>query len=127
MLRTSLTTAELQAGTRLLGAAVTLNDPIVSEILDIHGLDGVVIGPADLSASVGHIGEIDHPEVQRRIDTIIRKTRDKGRILGVGGGGDVATAQRWIARGAQWLQLGGDAGYLLSYARQLVVAIRSDG
>jgi 2-keto-3-deoxy-L-rhamnonate aldolase RhmA len=97
----------------------------LDEILDIPGLDGVVIGPADLSASLGHIGQIDHPEVQRAIDTIIHKTRTKGRILGVGGGDDVKTAQRWIARGAQWLQLGGDAGYLLSYTRRLVAAIRS--
>lgn len=96
----------------------------LDDILEIPGLDGVCIGPVDLSASLGIIGQIEHPRVQRACDTIISKARAKGKIVGVGGGDDVRTAQRWIERGAQWLQLGGDCGYLLSHARQTVAAIR---
>jgi 2-keto-3-deoxy-L-rhamnonate aldolase RhmA len=96
----------------------------LDEILAIPGLDGVCIGPADLSASLGVIGQIEHPSVQSAFDTIIAKTRGAGKIVGVGGGDDVRTAQRWIERGAQWLQLGGDCGYLLSHARRVVSAIR---
>lgn len=96
----------------------------LDEILDIPGLDGLVIGPADLSASLGVIGNIGHPDVQHAIDTIIEKTRRKGLIIGVGGGDDVETARRWFARGVQWMQMGGDCPYLLNYARRMIAAVR---
>jgi 2-keto-3-deoxy-L-rhamnonate aldolase RhmA len=60
------------------------------------------------------------------IDTIITKTRASGRFLGVGLNDDVAAAQRWIKRGVQWLQLGGDHGYMLNHARRLYAAIRGE-
>jgi 2-dehydro-3-deoxyglucarate aldolase/4-hydroxy-2-oxoheptanedioate aldolase len=93
-------------------------------ILAIPGLDGVVISPADLSASLGHIGEIEHPEVQRAIDRVIEATRASGLMLGVGMGIDVETAQGWIARGVQWIQPGVDHSYLLGYFRGLTDAVR---
>lgn len=93
-------------------------------ILAIPGLDGVCIGPADLSASLGVIGQLDHPAVQSAIDTIIEQTRRRGLMVGLGGGDNPATARAWIARGVQWLQLGGDCGYLLSHMRQVASAIR---
>jgi 2-dehydro-3-deoxyglucarate aldolase/4-hydroxy-2-oxoheptanedioate aldolase len=93
-------------------------------ILALPGLDGVVIGPADLSASLGHIGELDHPEVQRAITRVIEATRSSGLMLGVGMGVDVGTARDWIARGVQWIQLGVDHSYLLHYFRGLTDAVR---
>ena len=35
----------------------------LDEILDVPGIDVVFVGPYDLSSSLGHVGEIDHPEV----------------------------------------------------------------
>jgi len=93
-------------------------------ILAIPGLDGVVIGPADLSASFGVIGQIDHPEVQAAIDTVITRTRERGKIVGVGGGDDPGAARAWFARGVQWMQIGGDFGYLATHVRRVVEAIR---
>jgi len=43
-------------------------------IADTDGIDGVFIGPADLSAGLGHLGNIPHPEVQKAIDDAIRRT-----------------------------------------------------
>jgi 2-keto-3-deoxy-L-rhamnonate aldolase RhmA len=97
----------------------------LNQILDLPGLDGVCIGPADLSASLGVYGQMEHLDLQRAFDTIIEKTRARGKIVGVGGGDDPKTAQRWIDRGVQWLQLGGDGGYMLSHAKRIVAAIRN--
>ncbi len=44
----------------------------LDEILDVEGIDGVFIGPADLSASLGYPDNAGHPEVQRIIETSIR-------------------------------------------------------
>jgi 4-hydroxy-2-oxoheptanedioate aldolase len=97
----------------------------LDQILAIPGLDGVVIGPADLSASLGRIGEIAHPEVQAAIDWIIARTRASGKILGVGGGDDPEAARAWFARGVQWMQIGGDFGFLASHLRRVAAAIRA--
>lgn len=39
----------------------------ISSLLEVDGIDAVLIGPYDLSASMGRIGEVDHPEVQEAI------------------------------------------------------------
>ena len=43
----------------------------LDEILDVPGIDVVFVGPYDLSSSLGHVGEIDHPEVVAAIKEII--------------------------------------------------------
>ena len=55
---------------------------ILNEILDVNGLDAILIGPYDLSASMGYPGEFDRAEVEealKRVDTICL---DKGLPLG---------------------------------------------
>jgi 4-hydroxy-2-oxoheptanedioate aldolase len=44
------------------------------QILDVDGVDGVFIGPADLSADMGFGGNPQHPEVQAAIEDAIRKS-----------------------------------------------------
>ncbi|WP_035075834.1 2-keto-3-deoxy-L-rhamnonate aldolase [Maridesulfovibrio zosterae] len=54
----------------------------LDEILDVDGVDGVFIGPADLSASMGHPDDAGHPEVQAAIEHCIRRIREKGKAAG---------------------------------------------
>jgi 4-hydroxy-2-oxoheptanedioate aldolase len=61
-------------------------------------VDGVFIGPADLSASMGHVGNAAHPEVQAAISDAI------ARILKAGKAPGILTPDRQLA--AQYLQLG---------------------
>ena len=51
-------------------------------ILDVEGIDGVFIGPADLSASLGYPDNAGHPEVQRVIEQSIRRIRAAGKAAG---------------------------------------------
>ena len=43
----------------------------LDEITQVEGVDGVFIGPADLSASMGHLGNPGHPQVSAAIDQAI--------------------------------------------------------
>lgn len=54
----------------------------LDQILEVPGLDGVYIGPMDLSTSMGHLGNPRHPEVQKAISTIEAKTLAAKKILG---------------------------------------------
>ena len=54
----------------------------LDEILDVPGIDVVFVGPYDLSSSLGHVGEIDHPEVVECIKGIIAKANAKGVKIG---------------------------------------------
>ena len=54
----------------------------LDEILDVPGIDVLFVGPYDLSSALGHVGEIDHPEVIECIKGIIAKASAKGIRLG---------------------------------------------
>jgi 2-dehydro-3-deoxyglucarate aldolase/4-hydroxy-2-oxoheptanedioate aldolase len=53
----------------------------LDDILAVSGLDGIFIGPMDLSTSMGYMGNPGHPEVQAAIETIEHKTLGAGKIL----------------------------------------------
>ena len=97
----------------------------LDEILEIQGLDSVVIGPADLSGSFGLLGDIDHPRVQSAIDMIIEKARKAGKYVGAGIAPETDAAMSMIKRGVQWLQLGNDFHYLSRFAEKLTSEIRT--
>jgi 4-hydroxy-2-oxoheptanedioate aldolase len=67
-------------------------------IAAVDGVDGIFIGPADLSAAMGHVGELTHPEVQATIDKAI------GRIIATGKAAGILTADETLAR--KYLSLG---------------------
>lgn len=54
----------------------------LDEILDVPGIDVIFVGPYDLSSSLGHVGEVEHPEVVACIRRIIEKASAKGIKLG---------------------------------------------
>jgi 2-dehydro-3-deoxyglucarate aldolase len=54
----------------------------IDEILDVPDLGFVFIGPFDLSVSLGHPGEIDHPEVQEAVETVRSAAVDAGVPVG---------------------------------------------
>ena len=55
----------------------------LESIANVEGVDGVFIGPADLSASLGYPGQPGHPEVTRIIDDAIRRIRACGKAPGI--------------------------------------------
>lgn len=51
-------------------------------ITEVDGVDGVFVGPADLSASMGRPDNAEHPEVQTAIEHCIRRVRELGKAAG---------------------------------------------
>jgi 4-hydroxy-2-oxoheptanedioate aldolase len=94
-------------------------------ILAIPGLDSIVLGPWDLSASMGLLGEVEHPTVVDALDTIIAKSRAAGRFVGSGMGPYADFAAKMAQRGVQWLQVGDDCSYMILAMDQLRASIRS--
>lgn len=55
----------------------------IDEILSVEGIDGVFIGPYDLSMSMGIPGELDHPDVEAAKERVLKATQDKGLAPGI--------------------------------------------
>lgn len=79
----------------------------LDEIADVEGVDGIFIGPADLSASMGHAGNPRHPEVDKAINDAIVRIRAKGKAPGILMVNH-ARAQECIALGAQFVAVAVD-------------------
>lgn len=88
------------------------------------GVDGVFIGPADLSASMGHRGNAAHPEVQAAIADGIRRIRAAGKAAGILATTE-AGARQWLDAGAQFVAVGADTMLLASAAAQLLARFKS--
>jgi 4-hydroxy-2-oxoheptanedioate aldolase len=83
----------------------------LEDIATEDGVDGVFIGPADLAASLGHLGEPDHPEVVGRIDEAIGVLFHLGKAVGVNAFDEVR-ARRCIELGARFILVGADVTML---------------
>lgn len=75
------------------------------------GVDGVFIGPADLSADMGHLGEPQHPEVQAAIEDAVRRIRAANKAAGILARGEEG-ARRWLSAGCSFVAAGVDAALL---------------
>ena len=55
----------------------------VDEIASVEGVDGVFIGPSDLAAALGHLGNPGHPEVQDAIRHLYQRVSAQGKAVGI--------------------------------------------
>jgi len=84
----------------------------LEEIAQVPGVDGVFIGPADLSASIGHLGDIEHSEAQ----SAIRDAAERLNAIGVPSATlafDPDVAERYIGYGYQMVCIGSDQSCLM--------------
>ncbi|WP_442594782.1 4-hydroxy-2-oxoheptanedioate aldolase [Parapusillimonas sp. JC17] len=96
----------------------------LEEIAKVDGVDGVFIGPADLSASLGHPGNPKHPEVQSAIEDAIRRIRACGKAPGILTF-DEAAARRYMEVGTLFTAVGLDAALLARTTEQLAARFRA--
>ncbi|HAT3848878.1 TPA: 4-hydroxy-2-oxoheptanedioate aldolase [Serratia marcescens] len=95
-------------------------------ILQVEGVDGVFIGPADLSADMGFAGNLQHPEVQRTIDDAIARIRAAGKAPGILMA-NKALAQRYLEAGALFVAVGVDTTLLARAAEALADEFKQGG
>jgi 4-hydroxy-2-oxoheptanedioate aldolase len=97
----------------------------IEAIAAVDGIDGLFIGPSDLSASLGHLGEPGHPEVVAAIEDAIARICATGKPVGILSL-DPAFARRCIAElGTAFTAVGTDLALLARGADALREARRS--
>lgn len=83
----------------------------VDEIAAVDGVDGLFVGPSDLAAAYGHLGNPAHPEVQGAIARIFDAARAAGKSAGILAPVE-ADARRYLDMGARFVAVGSDLGVL---------------
>lgn len=108
---------------------VQAETPLALKNLDaiaaVDGVDGIFIGPADLSASMGHVGNPGHPEVQAAIADAITRIVRAGKAAGILTP-DEALARQYLALGATFVAVGLDVN-LLARSTSALAAKFKDG
>lgn len=90
----------------------------LDDILAVDGVDGVFIGPADLSADMGYPGNAAAPEVQDTIETAIRKISDSDKAAGILVQ-SLDAAEKYLDIGATFVAVGIDTVIFAKAVRQL--------
>jgi 4-hydroxy-2-oxoheptanedioate aldolase len=93
-------------------------------IANTPGVDGVFIGPADLSASMGHVGNPGHPEVQAAIEGAIARILKAGKAPGILSA-DRALAERYLTLGAVFVAVGLDTQILVRHTSELAAHFKA--
>ncbi len=83
----------------------------LSGILSVDGIDAAFIGPSDLAASLGHLGNNGHPDVQAAIASALKTCRDHGKPIGILTTVE-ADARRNFEDGFAFVAVGSDMGLL---------------
>jgi 2-dehydro-3-deoxyglucarate aldolase/4-hydroxy-2-oxoheptanedioate aldolase len=98
----------------------------LDQVLELEGLDSLVLGPQDLSGSMGRLGETTDPDVVSTMRTIAAKAKAAGKFIGAGLGANPAFGRVLIECGVQWLQAGNDFEYMLRGCERVFAALRGE-
>jgi 4-hydroxy-2-oxoheptanedioate aldolase len=100
----------------------------LDQILAVEGIDGVYVGPSDLSLSLAKPATLapDDPEVLEALATIARGARGRGLIAGVHTDGPATAVQRY-AEGYHFCSLLNDVRLLVDGAKRMVSEVRGAG
>jgi len=90
----------------------------IEAIAAVEGVDGVFIGPSDLAASLGHVGNPQHPDVQAAIKDAVTRLKKVGKPAGMLTGNE-EEARRYIDWGYMFVAVGADVGLLAKNADAL--------
>lgn len=97
----------------------------VEEILATDGVDGIFIGPSDLAASMGVIGQQNHPEVVDAVIKSINAAKAAGKYAGVNAF-DQKTARTYMEAGADFVGVGADVALLARATEALAASFSND-
>lgn len=93
-------------------------------IAAVEGVDGLFIGPADLSASLGHAGQMTHPAVLDLMAKAAQRCKAIGKPIGTIGNHPEAVAQ-YRAAGFDFVAIASDLGLLMQGAKSVTAALRT--
>jgi 2-dehydro-3-deoxyglucarate aldolase len=90
----------------------------IDDICLVDGVDAVFVGPSDLAAAFGHLGNPNHPEVQEAIKHLFDRAKVNGKPSGILAGVE-ADARRYLEMGATLVAVGSDLGVFRSGTQEL--------
>lgn len=96
----------------------------IDSILETEGIDIIFIGPYDLSQSLGVPGQISHPSVIEAMQKIVKRSRDRGIVVGTFTD-TPDSARMWKKAGIQYLSYSVDVGIFTSACSGLVKELNS--
>lgn len=91
----------------------------VEDIAAVEGVDGVFIGPSDLAASLGHLGNPGHADVQAVLESAAKRIAATGKALGILAT-NAADARRYFDWGYRFVSLAVDTGVLVKQAQTIL-------
>lgn len=92
-------------------------------IAQVEGVDGVFIGPNDLSAALGHVGDWHHPEVEAAIADAFRRIQAAGKAAGILAPME-EDARRYLALGGTFVAVGLDTNLLVKATSALAARFK---
>ena len=95
----------------------------IEAIAAVEGVDGLFIGPSDLAADFGQLGNPSHPEVQAAVKDAVERIRAAGKSAGTLSG-NVDAVERLISLGFNFTAVGSDVGLLARAAESAVARFR---
>jgi 2-keto-3-deoxy-L-rhamnonate aldolase RhmA len=95
----------------------------LSSILDVPGIDAVLIGPYDLSGSMNLLGQVGHPAVQEAMEAVRAACSERGIPFGVFVL-DRESIEAALATGVSFLAVGTDLSFMCSSARSAIDTAR---
>lgn len=98
----------------------------LANIARVDGVDAVFVGPGDLSAAMGHIGNIAHPEVQELIAHAAKAAAAAGKPIGIVGP-NPGMVQKFIGYGYDFAAISSDLGLMAGRAAEWLAALRQSG
>jgi len=83
----------------------------VEDILKVDGVDAIFLGPSDLAASMGLLGQQEHAQVRAAVEHCLKAAATAGKPAGVNAF-NPATARHYLASGATFILVGADVAIL---------------
>jgi 2-keto-3-deoxy-L-rhamnonate aldolase RhmA len=93
------------------------------ELLSVANVDTVMIGPVDLSISLGVPGEFEHPKMLSTVERIVESCQKHGVVPGAQAR-NVALAKRWISMGMLFIGCSSETGMLYERGREIIGQLR---
>jgi len=107
----------------LVQAETRLGIENLDEIAAVEGVAGVFIGPSDLSAAFGYVGDPWHPELEKIIDESFRRIQKAGKAVGILTL-DEKRAKQHVEMGAMFIAVGTDSNLMVKSTNALVAAFK---
>ena len=81
----------------------------IDDICSVKGVDGIFIGPSDLAAAYGHLGNSGHAVVQEAMKKVFARAEHHGKSVGILAPLE-ADARKYLSMGAKFVAVGSDQG-----------------